>query len=215
MTVRGGLDDALEKLARRNELRRRATQQAPSPPAPALTELVEAVAAVIVRHPELQVALGVEGLAAPTAVRIWLQDGQPQVSMEALVGPPYGPDDDVPQPPGPAAETTTVLVSPAPMSPAPMSPAPAWQDPVGDLPRRSPAGPRSATPEPAAEPPARPPVFPGPEATGQRPGFVDERTVPLRRPPEPLVIPSSDQAAKRLAALLREDPSLLHGSPPQ
>ncbi|HEX8629918.1 MAG TPA: hypothetical protein VF755_17295, partial [Catenuloplanes sp.] len=45
-------------------------------------------------------------------------------------------------------------------------------------------------------------------------GIDQETTVPLRRPAEPLAVPSSEQAAKRLAAMLRANPSLLHNTPP-
>ncbi|HEX8630036.1 MAG TPA: hypothetical protein VF755_17910, partial [Catenuloplanes sp.] len=87
--MRGGLDDALQKLARRNELRRRAAAQpAPISP-PAVTDLVEAVASVVARHPHLRVALGVEGVGAPAALRVWAHDGVPHVSIEAVATAPY------------------------------------------------------------------------------------------------------------------------------
>lgn len=250
--MRGGLDDALQKLARRNELRRRASQQSAPAEAPALTELVESVAAFVGRHPELRVALAVEGLGTPTAVRVWYRDGQPQVRTEPLLDAPYAADDaagweDPPAHPAPEAvipadvawttsEAATLPLrtpaaaprSPAPGSPAPSSPAPS--SPAIGSPAPGTPAPGSPAVGPGLDLPGRAPVDPAPEPAGLEPfgtgltpptvplrrnDLVEERTVPLRRPPEPLVIPSSDQAAKRLAALLREDPSLLNGTPPQ
>jgi hypothetical protein len=82
--VRGGLDDALEKLARRDELRRRATGEATGTP-PAVTELVEAVAAVVAHHPELGVSVGVEGAGDPLLLHFYYDDGQVQVNAENAV----------------------------------------------------------------------------------------------------------------------------------
>jgi hypothetical protein len=79
--VRGGLDDALEKLARRDELRRRAEGQAAGTP-PAVTELVEAVAAVVARNPELAITMGVEGAGDPILLTFALDDGIVQVSAD-------------------------------------------------------------------------------------------------------------------------------------
>ena len=58
--MRGGLDDALEKLARRDELRRRANGET-GVASLAVQELVEAIAAVVGRNPKLEVTVGVEG----------------------------------------------------------------------------------------------------------------------------------------------------------
>jgi len=90
--VRGGLDDALDKLARRDELRRRATGEAPGTPV-AVTELVEAVAAVVARHPELGVSVGVEGAGDPLLLHFYVAEGQVQVNAEsaaALAPDPAG-----------------------------------------------------------------------------------------------------------------------------
>ena len=83
--MRGGLDDALEKLARRDELRRRATGEATGT-SPAVTELVEAVAAVVAHHPELGVSVGVEGAGDPMLLHFYFDDGQVQVNAENAVG---------------------------------------------------------------------------------------------------------------------------------
>jgi len=88
--VRGGLDDALDKLARRDELRRRATGEATGTP-PAVTELVEAIAAVVAHHPQMGVTVGVEGAGDPLLLHFHFADGQVQVNAEnAVSAPPPG-----------------------------------------------------------------------------------------------------------------------------
>ncbi|GIE96660.1 hypothetical protein [Paractinoplanes rishiriensis] len=79
--MRGGLDDALDKLARRDELRRRANGEAPGTPQ-AVTELVEAIAAVVARHPELGVTVGAEGAGEPILLHFFFTDGQVQVTAD-------------------------------------------------------------------------------------------------------------------------------------
>jgi hypothetical protein len=79
--VRGGLDDALNKMARRDELRRRAAHEATGTPA-AVSELVEAIAAVVGRNPRLGVTVGVEGDGDPMVLRFYYEDGQVQVTAE-------------------------------------------------------------------------------------------------------------------------------------
>ncbi|MBU2663364.1 hypothetical protein KOI35_07575 [Actinoplanes bogorensis] len=81
--MRGGLDDALDKLARRDELRRRASGEAGGSTPAAVNELVEAIAAVVGRHPELGVSVGVEGAGEPLLLHFFLSDdGQVQVNAE-------------------------------------------------------------------------------------------------------------------------------------
>ena len=82
--MRGGLDDALDKLARRDELRRRASGEATGAP-PAVTELVEAIAAVVARHPHLGVTVGVEGSGDPLLLRFFSEDGVVQVNADTPV----------------------------------------------------------------------------------------------------------------------------------
>jgi hypothetical protein len=91
--VRGGLDDALEKLARRDELRRRAANEAGTPAA--VSELVEAIAAVVGRHPRLGVTVGVEGDGEPMVMRFYYEDGQVQVTAENNLAAPPRADFDV------------------------------------------------------------------------------------------------------------------------
>jgi hypothetical protein len=113
--VRGGLDDALEKLARRDELRRRAAGEATGT-SPAVTELVEAIAGVVARHPELGVTVGAEGSGEPVLLHFFFAEGQVQVSADNPV-----------QPEAPAARHADVvdveLVEPEPYSAPPATPA--------------------------------------------------------------------------------------------
>jgi hypothetical protein len=82
--VRGGLDDALDKLARRDELRRRAASEATGT-SPAVTELVEAIAGVVARHPELGVTVGAEGSGDPVLLHFFFAEGQVQVTADTPV----------------------------------------------------------------------------------------------------------------------------------
>jgi len=88
--VRGGLDDALDKLARRDELRRRAASEATGT-SPAVTELVEAIAGVVARHPELGVTVGAEGSGDPVLLHFFFAEGQVQVTADTAVQPESAP----------------------------------------------------------------------------------------------------------------------------
>lgn len=95
--MRGGLDDALEKLARRDELRRRAAGEATGTP-PAVTELVEAIAAVVGRNPELGVTVGVEGAGDPMLLHFYSEDGVVQVNADnAIAGRAGEPESSAPR----------------------------------------------------------------------------------------------------------------------
>jgi hypothetical protein len=82
--VRGGLDDALDKLARRDELRRRAAQEATGTP-PEVQELVEAIAGVVGRHQSLEVTVGVEGAGDPTLLHFFVEDAIVRVTADSSV----------------------------------------------------------------------------------------------------------------------------------
>ena len=93
--MRGGLDDALDRLARRDELRRRAAGEANGTP-PAVTELVEAIAGVVGRNAELAVTVGVEGAGDPVLLHFAVEDGIVQVRADNTVvqrAPEPAPDD--------------------------------------------------------------------------------------------------------------------------
>ncbi|MGK5679699.1 hypothetical protein [Actinoplanes sp. URMC 104] len=117
------MDDALDKLARRDELRRRASGEAPGTPQ-AVTELVEAVAAVVARHPELGVSVGVEGAGDPLLLHFYLAEGQVQVNAESAAA--LAPDSGAPR----HADAEVEIEEP------PYSPAPASAEPVGGDTRR-------------------------------------------------------------------------------
>lgn len=123
--MRGGLDDALDKLARRDELRRRAAGEATGTP-PAVTELVEAIAAVVGHNPKLEVTVGVEGAGDPLLLHFAVEDGVVQVSADNSVAsraaeaepasPPKHADFDL-EPEEPYTPPTTAYTAPAPAPP--------------------------------------------------------------------------------------------------
>ncbi len=82
--MRGGLDDALDKLARRDELRRRTAGEATGTP-PAVQELVEAIVTVVGHNPKLAVTVGVEGAGDPVLLHFAVEDGTVQVSVDNVV----------------------------------------------------------------------------------------------------------------------------------
>lgn len=261
--MRGGLDDALDKLARRDELRRRAAGEATGAP-PAVTELVEAIAAVIAHNPQLGVTVGVEGAGDPLLLHFYFADGQVQVnaenavstpSSERVVGTPRHADfvvavdatveESYPAPPPqPAyeerfpAEPETVERRYGAFDNPPAAPQPHHDDP-GDLGTRlrdlgmagsrpegytMPPQPRPAVPPqpgPAeatrriqpeqyrapAEPPAAERIHQQPQPNGIPTPLPQPIPLQVERPEE------TEMAARRLAALLRDDPSLLNRPP--
>jgi hypothetical protein len=78
------LDDALDKLARRDELRRRTAGEATGT-APAVQELVESIVAVVGRNPKLEVTVGVEGVGDPVLLHFAVEDGTVQVNVDNSV----------------------------------------------------------------------------------------------------------------------------------
>lgn len=269
--MRGGLDDALEKLARRDELRRRAAGET-SGPSPAVSELVEAIAAVVARHPQLGVSVGAEGAGEPVLLHFFFADGQVQVSADippaqAEAAPAARHADFDIEPDEPVAEES-YYAPPASPAPGPMShddqnrfgpadyeyaegayyesdtaerrygtfdQAPYPTRDVGedsrDLGARMrdlgmaargsnpdyPPHPFAATPPPPVPPQAQEQtrrIHAEPLATEQAPPRGGMPT-PLPRP-IPLQVErpeETEMAARRLAALLRDDPSLLNQPP--
>ncbi|MEV4343701.1 hypothetical protein AB0J83_04390 [Actinoplanes sp. NPDC049596] len=248
--MRGGLDDALDKLARRDELRRRAAGETTGTPA-AVTELVEAVAGVVGRHPELGVSVGVEGSGEPLLLHFYVADGQVQVSAEnaAALQPgdadaPRHADVDIevgepverpwsPAPPPPASyddqERYGYTPPPQPFydesdtaerqygnfdhPPAP-APAPEPHD-VGESSRDLGArlrdlGMASSSRE---EPPPHPFAATPPPRVPEQAQEATRRITPTPLPkPVPLQVErpeETEMAARRLAAMLRDDPTLL------
>jgi len=265
--MRGGLDDALDKLARRDELRRRAAGEPTGTP-PAVTELVEAIAGVVSRNPKLEVTVGVEGAGDPVLLHFAMEDGVVQVSadnsvaarvadsaqtsprhadFEVEVEEPHQPT--YPQSYESGQETHRISYddrdrydpgtgyASTPEYPASGRAEAFFADPpaterrrddfdVSSQPASAPPHPFAATPPPPVPPQAtrrihveqhRAPEGPSAPQQGQA-----EQPAPSRGMPEPLPQPiplridseETEVAAKRLAALLRDNPSLLRQSPP-
>ncbi|MGW4942253.1 hypothetical protein ACWEOZ_11770 [Actinoplanes sp. NPDC004185] len=235
--MRGGLDDALDKLARRDELRRRAAAEANGTP-PAVTELVEAIAAVVGRNPELGVTVGVEGAGDPVLLHFAVEDGIVQVSADNTVADrvaeaaPTSPrhadfdiDLDEPEPytpphgyrfeqPAESGQETRRLhyqepidhdryAEPTPHRAEQFQPHPFAATPPPEVPpqttRRIHAEQHRAPEEPSAAQRAA-----GPQDQQRGMPTPLPEPIPLRVEPE-----ETEIAAKRLAALLRDNPSLL------
>lgn len=263
--MRGGLDDALDKLARRDELRRRANGESGGTP-PAVTELVESIAAVVSRNPQMSVTVGVEGAGDPVLLHFAMADGVVQVTADNTVaaraaeGPRHADfeidvDEPVEEPAPPAemprashddqdrfgptdfdyAEPTTAeqpFVQPrahetpfgyetaGPAAQGNITPRPFAATPAPQVPQQPPTPPH---PYAAAQPPFSPPAQQAPHPYAAYAEYSQQsRPQPTPEPPilEPLPEPiplkverpeETEQAARRLAALLRSDPSLLDG----
>lgn len=229
--MRGGLDDALDKLARRDELRRRANGEAEATPL-AVQELVEAIASVVGRNPKLEVTVGVEGVVEPTLLHFYVEDGVVRVTADSSVSArsdaashrhadfDLDPDEHTvthPAPEQPAGHVSfddrdrydpgTGYDAPGYPQSAPFSAPPAASSAFDEDRTDPPAAAQFRSPFAAPQPPGVPPRFePAPEPEPDNGGLT-----PL---PEPIPLRNVDseeteQAAKRLAALLRDDPTLL------
>jgi hypothetical protein len=237
-----GLDDALDRLARRDQLRRRAAGESAGTP-PAVTELVEAIAAVVGRNPTLAVTVGVQGAGDPTLLHFAVEDGIVQVSADNPVAQHNGDQHNgdqhngdqhsSDQRSGDQRHDDVIDVDlEEPYTPPANGyhyeqPVPRYEEPAPQ------PHPFAATP-----PPEVPPQAPHPAYTEQtaHPAYAEHRAaetpqqrstdVPHQRqtpeepergllPPLPEPIPlqvneeETEMAARRLAALLREDPTLL------
>ncbi|MFG1605943.1 hypothetical protein [Actinoplanes sp. NPDC049265] len=215
--MRGGLDDALDKLARRDQLRRRASGEAEATP-PAVQELVEAIAGVVGRNPKLEVTVGVEGVGDPTLLHFYVEDGMVRVNADSSVASRAGdaaahrhadfdldPEEHTVSHPAPEPRAAHVSYDDRDR-----------YDPGTGYEEYPPAASSHAdefrSPFAAAPPPPVPPQYsPAPEPEPDNGGLT-----PL---PEPIPLRDVDsqeteQAAKRLAALLRDNPTLLRQERP-
>jgi hypothetical protein len=269
--VRGGLDDALDKLARRDELRRRAAGEATGTP-PAVTELVEAIAGVIAHNPQLGVTVGVEGAGDPLLLHFYFADGQVQVNAENAVAAPAGEhsatgrrhadfvvavdatvDESYPAPAPPGyeerfySESETAERRYGTFDNPPAAPPPQHEDAPDLGARMRDLGMATSRPEAYAMPPQPPsPVPPEagsaqatrrirpeqyrapaePPAAERIPQQPRPNGMPAHQPngmPAPLPHPiplqverpeETEMAARRLAALLRDNPTLLRPASP-
>jgi hypothetical protein len=248
--VRGGLDDALDKLARRDELRRRAAGESGGTP-PAVTELVEAIAGVVSRNPQMTVTVGVEGTGDPVLLHFAMADGVVQVTadnavaarateatprhadfeidveepVEEQAAPPrasrddqdrFGPTTDFDYAEPTTAEQPFVTnrheqafgyeqagyADQGNITPHPFAPTP---------PPTVPPHPYAAAHQGYTEPHPYAQQYPAQHAEQhqQQPGFPEPLPEPIplqvERPEE------TEMAARRLAAMLRSDPTLLDG----
>ncbi len=217
--MRGGLDDALDKLARRDELRRRTAAEATSTP-PAVQDLVEAIASVVGRNPALAVTVGVEGAGDPMLLHFTVENGIVQVTADNTVASrvaetaPMWPrhadvDIDADQP---VEEYSYPAASPH-GSPSESGQAThrGYDQPGAEYatgPYRSPPPDhfRGASSDPHDATQAYPSEGRSPQASRGMPAPLPE-PIPLK-----VDTAETEQAAKRLAALLRDDPTLLRRS---
>jgi hypothetical protein len=253
--VRGGLDDALDKLARRDELRRRTAGDATGTP-PAVQELVEAIAAVVGRNPKLAVTVGVEGAGEPVLLHFAVEDGTVQVSADNTVAArapeaePVAPrhadfdivdvGEPVDEPAYPYPESSYAQPAEADQETARLryddhsdsgygtSPF-AEESLFADNPYEGQRRFGAAEPEPHPFAPTPPPPVPPQtrrihaeqhrapeEPSAAERAASNSRGMPTPLPePIPLRVDSeeTEMAARRLAALLRDNPTLLRQSP--
>jgi hypothetical protein len=214
--VRGGLDDALDKLARRDELRRRANGATEATPL-AVQELVEAIAGVVGRNPKLEVTVGVEGVGDPTLLHFYVEDGVVRVNADSSVASRAGesaahrhadfdldPEEHMVGHPAPEPRSAHVSYDDRDR----YDPGTGYEE----YPPAQPEADQFRSPFAAAPPPPVPPQYsPPPEPEPDNGGLT-----PL---PEPIPLRDVDsqeteQAAKRLAALLRDNPTLLRQERP-
>ena len=248
--MRGGLDDALDKLARRDELRRRAAAEAAGTPL-AVQDLVEAIAGVVGRHPRLEVTVGVEGAGDPTLLHFFVEDGVVQVNADNSVAhraadaettsprhadfdlEPEEPVEEAYAPPAPEAGADTRRMRYEDLTPGYAAdpfdrPYPPPED--RGAPEDNPyLHPFAATPPPPVPPQATQRIRPEHHRAPEEPSAAQrgataaaEQPEPARGMPAPLPEPiplrvdseETEMAAKRLAALLRDNPTLLRQAPP-
>jgi hypothetical protein len=218
--VRGGLDDALERLARMDQLRRRAEGASGGlPTAHGLAEAIEAVRRVVERHPDLNVTLYGEQGEGSAEVRIGWEDGVVRAKIVSVEGPDgagFGPGDgpmpvlpaeippmtDLPRPlPEPSRPRYDAYPTAHRPEPPPVVPeVPRLVDPgrLGERRHRRAAPEAGYLPDPGGLAPAEPPPAPDLPFAGAPRAWKSEHE-------------DNPGAAARLAAMIREDPSLLAG----
>ena len=76
--MRGGLDDALARIARWEELRRRT--QGGTPAEAGLVELAEAIRRVVERYPDLTVAVRARQAGSVLEAQVFTSDGEVELS---------------------------------------------------------------------------------------------------------------------------------------
>jgi hypothetical protein len=122
--MRGGLDDALARMARMEELRRRAADP-PASPGTIVEELVQAARRAVGRDSELAITVTVAYRGRTSAVRVENQDGEVTVTV-APAQPERPRAVEAPPPPQSAAPQSAASQSappPAASQSAPLSAA--------------------------------------------------------------------------------------------
>lgn len=131
--MRGGLDDALARMARREELRRRVSD-AQASPAAALEEVVQAARRAVIRDPELSVTVTVAYRGRTSALRVEYENGEVTVTVPGGRPEPIRPIEMVPPaPPRPVMSPPP----PPPPVPAPSPPSPLAPTPLPTIPPQS------------------------------------------------------------------------------
>jgi hypothetical protein len=198
--VRGGLDDALARMARWEELRRRAEDPQTDSGA-AVEDLVETVRRVVERRPGLAVTVTVEYGESTASLRVEHQDGQVGVTVSQVE--PVGDlrSRTLPRPGNGGVPQHTNGGRPA------TYPAQLGGDPPFDNGDAAPAQFGAGQPAESEQ------TLPLGDGQSAQSAF----SVLPSWPPDPnttaspTLRPSGNPTAARLAALLRQDPSLLNG----
>jgi DNA-binding IclR family transcriptional regulator len=111
--MRGGLDDALERMARREALRRRASE-VPASPSATVEEVVQAARRAVARDPELSVTVTVTYRGRSSAVRVRDEGGEVTVVVapalpEHLAPPERVAEVEPPRPQSAASQLAELL----------------------------------------------------------------------------------------------------------
>jgi hypothetical protein len=212
-----GLEDALARIARRDELRERSgggrggahRLEGPAPVAdhsptpsvsPVVDEVTEALQAVVRRNPGVFATVVVQ--EADTAWSVWIGewDGTLRTRVTRLEPDPPALPAGTP----PAAEPMPAAEHPAAAEPMPVVPAPAIPPAEIPIPAPSPKVLPTLIPAPALVPAQRRPA-PERPAAYQPPTPVNSAT-PISSPPRPVNGPAmNDRVAGRIADLLRRE----------
>lgn len=95
VAMRGGLDDALSRMARRDELRRRAEGSAGSS---GIEEVIRAVQRVVEKHPELSVMMAIDDPETTLWAQVKQSNGHAEVTVSPGDSPPPPPPTPAPPP---------------------------------------------------------------------------------------------------------------------
>ncbi|MEV1285585.1 hypothetical protein [Micromonospora sp. NPDC049679] len=119
------LDDALARLARRDQLQKRNSNGHHDEPRPAVDEVAEALRQVIERHPGLSAVVRLDGVGASTEIRVSREAGTVRVTTTDLESTP-SPTSAPPLDPSPLAASPldSPLLRSSPLDPHPLDASP-------------------------------------------------------------------------------------------